>query len=236
MRATPPPARSSNSTPRSSPNARWRSCSTASARSSDEPPPTQADMLAWLQALGFRTPKFTRLCRTAEEVMAAIDELDAIRDTLRLRDRRRGDQAQLASNSASASAITRARRSGRRPGNMWPSRRRRGCATSPCRSAAPACSRPSRNSSRSSCAAARSAARRCTTRTRSGARTSASATPWSSRKPAKSSPPSCASSWKSARADAAAVRFPRAPRRQMSRRAAARCSAIRNSPCGSART
>jgi DNA ligase (NAD+) len=46
-----------------------------------EPPPTQADLLAWLKSLGFRTPKFGRVCRTAEEVMAAIDELDAIRDT-----------------------------------------------------------------------------------------------------------------------------------------------------------
>jgi DNA ligase (NAD+) len=43
-------------------------------------PPTQAEMLAWLKTLGFRTPAFTRLCRTAEQVMAAIDELDSIRD------------------------------------------------------------------------------------------------------------------------------------------------------------
>ncbi len=48
---------------------------------SDEPPPTQAALLAWLKSLGLRTPKFTRVCRTAEEVMAVIDELDAIRDT-----------------------------------------------------------------------------------------------------------------------------------------------------------
>jgi len=43
-------------------------------------PPTQAAMLAWLQALGFRTPQFTRLGTTADAVMAAIHELDAIRD------------------------------------------------------------------------------------------------------------------------------------------------------------
>jgi DNA ligase (NAD+) len=43
-------------------------------------PPTQEKMLAWLKALGFRTPAFTRLCQTAEEVMAAIDELDRVRD------------------------------------------------------------------------------------------------------------------------------------------------------------
>ena len=48
---------------------------------SEEPPPTQAEMLAWLKSLGFRTPKFTRLCATADEVMAAINELDSIRDT-----------------------------------------------------------------------------------------------------------------------------------------------------------
>ena len=46
-----------------------------------DPPPTQADLLVWLKSLGLRTPKFTRVCRTAEEVMAAIEELDAIRDS-----------------------------------------------------------------------------------------------------------------------------------------------------------
>ncbi len=48
---------------------------------SDELPPTQADLLGWLKSLGLRTPKFTRVCRTAEEVMAAIEELDSIRDS-----------------------------------------------------------------------------------------------------------------------------------------------------------
>ena len=48
---------------------------------SGDPPPTQAALLAWLKALGLRTPKFTRVCHTAEEVMAAIDELDSIRDS-----------------------------------------------------------------------------------------------------------------------------------------------------------
>ena len=48
---------------------------------SADQPPTQAATLAWLKALGFRTPKFTRLCASADEVMAAIDELDAIRDS-----------------------------------------------------------------------------------------------------------------------------------------------------------
>ncbi len=45
-----------------------------------EPPPTQAALLAWFKDLGLRVPKFTRVCDTAEEVMAAIEELDAIRD------------------------------------------------------------------------------------------------------------------------------------------------------------
>lgn len=45
-----------------------------------DPPPTQAALLEWMKAFGLRTPKFTRVCHTAEEVMAAIDELDSIRD------------------------------------------------------------------------------------------------------------------------------------------------------------
>ncbi|MCE9612433.1 MAG: NAD-dependent DNA ligase LigA [Chthoniobacter sp.] len=48
---------------------------------SADQPPTQAAMLAWLKTLGFPTPQFTRLCATADEVMAAIHELDAIRDS-----------------------------------------------------------------------------------------------------------------------------------------------------------
>ncbi|MEP6667830.1 MAG: NAD-dependent DNA ligase LigA [Chthoniobacter sp.] len=44
-------------------------------------PPTQAALLEWMKAFGLRTPKFTRVCHTAEEVMAAIEELDSIRDT-----------------------------------------------------------------------------------------------------------------------------------------------------------
>ncbi|EDY16338.1 DNA ligase, NAD-dependent [Chthoniobacter flavus Ellin428] len=45
-----------------------------------DPPPTQAALLEWMKAFGLRTPKFTRVCHTAEEVMKAIDELDSIRD------------------------------------------------------------------------------------------------------------------------------------------------------------
>ena len=45
-----------------------------------ESPATQAGLLDWLKAFGFHTPRWTKLCRTAAELMAAIQELDAIRD------------------------------------------------------------------------------------------------------------------------------------------------------------
>jgi DNA ligase (NAD+) len=44
-------------------------------------PDTQSGLIEWLAGLGFRTPPFHRLCRGAEEVVAAIDALDAVRDT-----------------------------------------------------------------------------------------------------------------------------------------------------------
>ncbi len=44
-------------------------------------PPTQADFLAWVKDLGFPVPRFQRVCKSAEEVFAAIQELDATRDT-----------------------------------------------------------------------------------------------------------------------------------------------------------
>jgi DNA ligase (NAD+) len=43
------------------------------------PPQTQADMLAWIKALGFRTPEKTWHCSSADELVAAIDELDKLR-------------------------------------------------------------------------------------------------------------------------------------------------------------
>lgn len=43
------------------------------------PPRTQADMLAWLKGLGFRTPEKTWHCSTADELVLAIDELDKLR-------------------------------------------------------------------------------------------------------------------------------------------------------------
>ncbi len=47
---------------------------------SDEPP-TQSALLEMLGGLGFRTPRWRKLCHTVQEVLAAIEELDSIRDT-----------------------------------------------------------------------------------------------------------------------------------------------------------
>ena len=44
-------------------------------------PATQSALLAWLKSLGFRTPRWTKLCRSLEELVGAIDELDRIRDS-----------------------------------------------------------------------------------------------------------------------------------------------------------
>jgi DNA ligase (NAD+) len=44
-----------------------------------EPFHTQAEMLVWLKALGFKTPERTWHCRSAEELVAAINELDQLR-------------------------------------------------------------------------------------------------------------------------------------------------------------
>jgi DNA ligase (NAD+) len=44
------------------------------------PPDTQAGLLAWLKSLGFKTPERTWFCRSADELLGAIDELDQIRD------------------------------------------------------------------------------------------------------------------------------------------------------------
>ena len=43
-------------------------------------PPTQEKVLDWLRALGLRTHLWTKVCHSAEEILAAINELDAIRD------------------------------------------------------------------------------------------------------------------------------------------------------------
>ncbi|MEO8353437.1 MAG: NAD-dependent DNA ligase LigA, partial [Chthoniobacteraceae bacterium] len=44
-------------------------------------PASQQAMLDWIRDLGFRTHRWTKHCRTADEILAAIDELDAARDS-----------------------------------------------------------------------------------------------------------------------------------------------------------
>ncbi len=44
-------------------------------------PETQAKFLAWLAELGFPVPRFQRVCRSAEEIFAAIEALDSVRDS-----------------------------------------------------------------------------------------------------------------------------------------------------------
>jgi DNA ligase (NAD+) len=46
-------------------------------------PQTQSDLLAWLKSLGFKTPEKTWTCRSVEELLAAIDALDQVRDRFR---------------------------------------------------------------------------------------------------------------------------------------------------------
>jgi len=45
----------------------------------EQPFHTQAEMLAWLKALGFKTPERTWHCRSADELIAAVQELDELR-------------------------------------------------------------------------------------------------------------------------------------------------------------
>ena len=42
-------------------------------------PQTHSEVLGWLKALGFKTPEKTWHCRSAEELIAAVDELDTLR-------------------------------------------------------------------------------------------------------------------------------------------------------------
>jgi DNA ligase (NAD+) len=42
-------------------------------------PQTHDEMLAWLKMLGFRTPEWTRHCKSADELVQAIDDLDKLR-------------------------------------------------------------------------------------------------------------------------------------------------------------
>src|SRR5205807_358244 len=43
------------------------------------PPKTQVEMLNWVKALGFRTPGKTWHCLSADELVAAVEELDQLR-------------------------------------------------------------------------------------------------------------------------------------------------------------
>lgn len=44
-------------------------------------PPTQEETLQWLHRFGFRIHRWMKLCHSTEEVLAAIEKLDAVRDT-----------------------------------------------------------------------------------------------------------------------------------------------------------
>lgn len=48
-------------------------------RTTGKAPATQAELVGWLAELGCRTPEKTWVCRTADEVVAALEELDRIR-------------------------------------------------------------------------------------------------------------------------------------------------------------
>jgi DNA ligase (NAD+) len=53
----------------------------ARAASNAGAPETQVELLKWLKALGFKTPEKTWFCQSVDELLAAIDELDHIRDS-----------------------------------------------------------------------------------------------------------------------------------------------------------
>jgi DNA ligase (NAD+) len=53
---------------------------TGAIQGGPEQPRTHADLLSWLKSLGFRTPERTWHCRSADELVKAIDDLDKIRD------------------------------------------------------------------------------------------------------------------------------------------------------------
>jgi len=52
-----------------------------SPRSEVQSPKTQADLLAWLKSLGFKTQERTWFCRSTDELFAAIAELDKVRES-----------------------------------------------------------------------------------------------------------------------------------------------------------
>ena len=54
------------------------------AATAEKPGPvsTQTELIAWLKSLGFKTPEKIWLCRSVEEVFAAISEVDKFRENL----------------------------------------------------------------------------------------------------------------------------------------------------------
>ena len=105
---------------------------------SEMPADTQSGMVKWLGKAGFHTNPIFKVCKSAEEL------LDVAR-----RDRARARPSSTTTSTASStrstgstgrsgSASSRAARAGRSRTSSRPSRRRRWCATSRSRSAAPA--------------------------------------------------------------------------------------------------
>ena len=58
-------------------------------------PQSQTDLLDFLKSLGFKTPERTWFCKSEDELIAAIAELDTGPQKIRLRNRRRGHQAEF---------------------------------------------------------------------------------------------------------------------------------------------
>ena len=72
---------------------------------------TLKEMLKWLKTFGFKTPEWTRHCKSADELVTAIDDLDKLRKKFPYRDRRRGDQIEfLRATGARCSKATQPKR------------------------------------------------------------------------------------------------------------------------------
>ena len=125
------------------------------------------ETLEFLAALGLPGQPRDPPCSTSlDDVSAYCAALAGAPPRPRLRDRRRRREGRRPRPARARSASRRGRRAGRSPTSSRPRSAPRCCATSRCRSAAPAGPRRSPCSSRCSSAARRSAWRRCTTRTR----------------------------------------------------------------------
>ena len=141
---------------------------------------------------GFPVNPEIRVLDSLEEVFAHCAALAGAPPRPRLRDRRCRRQGRRPRPATRRSASRHGRRAGRSPTSSRPRNAPRCCATSRCRSGAPAGPRRSPCSSRCSSVGRRSGWPRCTTRTRFAPRTSDRATPSSSARPATSSPRSSA--------------------------------------------